>query len=121
MALEDSPTFVGYVTTATGVALVAAPGVAARALGLREQETAMRLIGAADLVLVPGLLRGRPRWPWMVARAGMNVAMAAYFLGVAGDSRPARWAGRALLGLLVVDGATALALRRRENGSVSPH
>ncbi len=114
------PVTVGYVTTATGVALVAAPGLATRRLGLAGQETAMRLIGVADLVLVPGLLRGRPRWPWMVARAALNVAMAAYFLGVAGKSRDAKLTGVALLGLTVVDGATALALRQRENGAVSP-
>ena len=116
----DMPAFVGKVTLGTGVALVAAPGIAARSMGLKDQETAMRLIGAADLVLVPGLLRGKPRWPWMIARGGMNVAMAAYFLGVGGKSAPARWTGIALLGLTVADGATGLALRRSENGSVSP-
>ena len=50
----------------------------------------MRLIGAADLVLVPGLLRGEPRWPWMIGRAALNLAMAAYFLGVGGKSREAK-------------------------------
>ena len=39
--------------------------------------------------------------------------MAAYFLGVGGDSREARVTGYALLGLTVVDGATAVALSRR--------
>ena len=41
------------------------------------------------------------------------VAMAAYFLGVAGTSREARWTAYALLGLTVVDGATGVALSRR--------
>ncbi len=113
MALEDMPTSVGYITTATGLALVAAPGFAARQLGLRGQEGPLRLIGAADLALAPGLVLGKPRWPWMIGRAALTVAMAAYFLGVAGKSREARWTGYTLLGLTVVDGATGVALSRR--------
>jgi hypothetical protein len=113
MALEDMPASVGYITTATGVALVVAPGVAARQLGLAGQEGPLRLIGAADLALAPGLIGGEPRWPWMIGRAALNLAMAAYFLGVGGKSREARWTGYALLGLTVVDGATGFALSRR--------
>lgn len=95
------------------MALVAAPGFAARQLGLKGQETPLRLMGAADLVLAPGLVLGKPRWPWMVGRAAMNLAMAAYFLGVGGKSRDARVTGYVLLGLTVVDGATGVALSRR--------
>ena len=113
MGLEDMPITAGYVTTATGVALVLAPGVAARQMGLAGQEGPLRLIGAADLVLVPGLLRGKPRWPWMIARAGMNLAMAAYFLGVGAKSRAPRVTGYALLGLTIVDTATGVTLSRR--------
>ena len=113
MGLEDMPTTAGYVTTATGVALVLAPGVAARQMGLAGQEGPLRLIGLADLVLVPGLLRGKPRWPWMIARAGMNLAMAAYFLGVGAKSRAPRVTGYALLGLTIVDTATGVTLSRR--------
>ena len=56
----------------------------------------MRLIGASDLVLVPGLLAGEPRWPFMVGRAALNLGVAAYFrtasptarrLGARGDGR----------------------------------
>ena len=113
MALEDMPASVGYITTATGVTLVVAPGVAARQLGLAGQEGPLRLIGAADLALAPGLIRGEPRWPWMIGRAALNLAMAAYFLGVGRKSREARWTGYALLGLTVADGATGVALSRR--------
>ncbi len=49
----------------------------------------------------------------MIGRAALNLAMAAYFLGVGGKSREARWTGYALLGLTVVDGATGVALSRR--------
>ena len=46
----------------------------------------MRALGVSDLVLVPGLLWGRPRWPWMVGRAALNLAQAAYLHGVAPQS-----------------------------------
>ena len=63
-------------------------------------------------MLVPGLLRGEPRWPWMVGRAALNLAMAAYLMGAATQSRRPHGERRrrALLGLTVVDGATGLAL-----------
>jgi hypothetical protein len=110
--MERMPVFVGCVTLAAGVALIAAPGRATGALGLEGQDTAVRLLGASDLVLVPGLLGGRPRWPWMIARAGLNLAQAAYLHGVGGQSAPARAGAAALVGLTVVDAATGLALRR---------
>ena len=75
----------------------------------------MRLVGLADLALVPGLLRGEPRWPWMFGRAALNLGQAAYFhgsptarprRGLSGPSAPA-WRA-----LTLADGATGLALRR---------
>ena len=113
--MEGMPAFVGCVTFAAGAGLVAAPARTTGFLGLTEQDTAIRLVGLADLVLVPGLLGGRPRWPWMVGRAALNLAQAAYFLGVAPQSsapvRVKATAG-ALLALTVADGATARSLRR---------
>jgi hypothetical protein len=103
------PVVVGWITLAAGAALLAAPGRTAAALGLEGQDTALRLLGAADLALVPGLLADRPRW--MIARAGLNLAQAAYLLGVAPQSsQPDRVkaGAAALLGLTVVDGATGL-------------
>ena len=44
----------------------------------------------------------------MVGRAALNLGVAAYFHGVS-----ARGPAAAFVGLTVVDGATALALRRR--------
>ncbi len=101
-------------TLATGAALVASPGILTRPLGLDGHDGAVRAIGAADLVLVPGLLRGRPRWPWMIGRAALNLAIAAYLLGAAkqlSSSAVANAGAGALLGLTAVDGATGLALR----------
>ena len=113
--VERTPVFVGCVTTLAGTALVAVPGRVCDTLGLDGQTRAIRAIGFSDLVLVPGLLRGRPRWPWMLARAVLNVAQAGYLHRVAPRSAaPAALEGGAavLLGLTVVDGATAVALRR---------
>ena len=107
--------FVGCVTLAAGLLLIAGPGRVSGLLGLEGQEPALRVIGASDLVLVPGLLRGRPRWPWMIGRAALNLGLAAYLRGVAPQSSsPEGLNGGAglLLGLTVVDGATGLALRR---------
>jgi hypothetical protein len=112
---ERMPVFAGCVTLATGVALVASPGLLTGRLGLDGQDAAVRAIGASDLVLVPGLLLGRPRWPWMVGRAALNLAQAAYLHGVAPQSSSpdlANGGASVLVGLTAVDGATALALRR---------
>jgi hypothetical protein len=112
---ERVPAFVGYTTAAIGGALVAAPRLATGPLGLEGQDAAVRAIGVSDLVLVPGLLRGRPRWPWMAARAVFNVAVAHYLTRVAPQSSSpglAKAGAGVLAGLTVMDGATALALRR---------
>jgi hypothetical protein len=106
------PLLVGYVTLAVGAALVAAPRLATGPLGLDGQDAAVRAIGLADLVLVPGLLRGSPRWPWMVGRAALNLAQAAYLHGAAPQSGKARAGAAALVALTAIDGATGLALRR---------
>ena len=83
-------------------------------LGLEGHDAAVRAIGLSDLVLVPGLLRGRPRWPWLIGRAAMNVAVAGYLHGTAPQSSSPglmRAGAGLLLGLTVVDGNAGLALR----------
>ena len=109
------PVFVGCVTLAAGAALVVAPRAVTGPLGLDGQDAAVRAIGVSDLVLVPGLLRGSPRWPWMIGRAALNLAIAAYLLGVAPQSSSpgvAKGGAAVLAALTAVDGATGLALRR---------
>ncbi len=113
--VERTPLFVACVTSLAGTVLVAAPDRVCDRLGLDGQKRAIRAVGVSDLVLVPGLLRGRPRWPWMLGRAALNVAQAGYLHRMAprSTSPAALERGAALLlGLTVVDGATALALRR---------
>lgn len=60
---ERSASIVGLVTLAIGAFLTATPARAASTLNLGDHPTFARAIGIADLALVPGLLRGRPRWP----------------------------------------------------------
>ena len=112
---ERMPALVGVITLAAGTVLAAAPQLATKPLGLEGQETPMRLVGLADLALVPGLLHGEPRWPWMFGRAALNLGQAAYFHGVADRSsspQVVRAIGSGLAALTLADGATGLALRR---------
>ena len=107
-------TGVGLATTLIGGALAAAPAGPAGFLRLSSPLGA-RVIGIADLALVPGLIAGRPRWPWMAGRAALNVAIAAYLLREArlagGDGGRLRVAAIALLALTVGDVQVTRALR----------
>lgn len=109
-------TTVGAGTLVIGGALLAFPDRMGPALGLTGRREA-QIVGALDLVLVPGLLVGTPRWPWLAARAALNSAMAGYAL-----TRPrggGRRAGRAralalaLVVATVADGTAAAATRGR--------
>jgi len=84
-------------------------------IGLVNPRSAS-VIGVLDLVLAPGLLAGRPRWPWLSARAVMNVAMAVYTLRQPpGDHRQivrARGFAVALLLATIADNTAAAATRR---------
>jgi hypothetical protein len=112
---ERMAVFAGYATLVIGASLVVAPRRTTGPLGLDGEEAAFRALGVSDLVLVPGLLRGNPRWPWMAARTAFNVGDAAYLAWAARrSSSPARvWAGAAVMvALTAIDGATAFELRR---------
>jgi hypothetical protein len=105
----------GWATLVAGAALLVAPRRTTGPLGLDGQEAAIRVIGVSDLVLVPGLLRGNPRWPWMTARAAFNIGDTVYLLWAARrSSSPAKVrAGAAVMAALtVIDGTTARRLRR---------
>jgi len=114
MQPEQVPTFVAGVTLLAGGALVARPELATGPLGLPDQSFQMRALGVADLILVPGLHRGEPRWPWMVGRCALSVAQGTYLTGVAagaGKPKLVKALGGVLFGLAVMDIATAIQLR----------
>jgi hypothetical protein len=77
---QNSARNVGVATLVIGIVLLVAPSKASHLLRLGDHPAALRIIGASDLALVPGLLAGRHRARWMTARAGFNVAIAAYCL-----------------------------------------
>lgn len=115
--LNRVPQFVGVVTLGAGVALVAAPRAVAERMHLGDRPNLARLIGVMDLVLVPGLLRARSRWRWMLARAAFNLPVAAGYRSQAaqpGGDAFARAGMVTMLGLSAMDVATAVRLRRAE-------
>lgn len=104
---------VGLITLFIGAAVVVAPSRIGRVLRLGDHPWALRAIGGADLALVPGLLASHHRWQWMMARAGLNLAIAGYCLrlvrmeGAAG----AKVGVAAMVAATVADGRTIIALR----------
>ena len=106
---------VGLATSVIGGTLVWAPDTVVRALRLSHPQP-IPLIGLADLVLVPGLIAGRPRWPWMAARAGLNVVIAAYLIDETRRSSEPRLGSAALLmaAITVADCVTTRRLRADE-------
>ena len=73
---QNSARNVGVATLVIGIVLLVAPSKASHLLRLGDHPAALRVIGASDLALVPGLLAGRHRARWMTARAGFNLAIA---------------------------------------------
>lgn len=107
---------VGWVTLGFGAALTVTPRRSAAVLGLGDRPELATVVGLTDLVVGSGILRGRRRWPWMAARAALNLALAGCYATEAsragGDSR-ARAGTIAMVSLTVVDTALTLALAAR--------
>lgn len=115
-------TFVGFVTTVIGTALLVAPEAVGRRSWIEDPVEA-RILGGVDLAIAGGLLFGRPRSPWMAARVVANVGTAAFFGRIARDGKPgagtigpAVVAG-ALLSISVVDLTVVRALRAEEQAA----
>jgi len=107
---ERAAVRVGLSTLALGGALALAPEQVGGRAGFVAPRVA-RIVGLADLALVPGLLRGRPRWPWMAARVGLNVAMIGYLVGVGSPKAKSYIAAAGLLAATATDMPALLALR----------
>jgi hypothetical protein len=117
-ATERLSTTAGVVTAIAGFALLRAPDRVGPLIGLAAKRDA-QLVGILDLALSPGLLLGRPRWPWLMARAMSNVATAAFVLDRASDEASLRNA-RMFSGIMVLatfaDVRALRALRRTAQG-----
>ena len=70
---------VAIISGVAGGALALFPLTVGPLIGLSDPRQC-RVIGLLDLALVPGLVHGRPRWPWLGARAFLNLPMAAFAL-----------------------------------------
>jgi len=114
-AAQRSAQQVGVTTLIIGTVLVAIPSRAGELLRVGDHPLELRAIGAADLVLVPGLLRGRRPLRWMIARVGLNLVIASYCLWLARreGSVGAKIGMAAMIAATAADGRTIAALRRR--------
>lgn len=105
---------VGVVTSIAGGGLLLAPNRAGPFIGLTAKRDA-QLIGTLDLALSPGLIFGRPQWPWLSARVVSNLATAAFVLQRSEGDIPLRNA-RTFSAIMVVatifDSLTLRTLRR---------
>jgi hypothetical protein len=70
----------------------------------------VRVVGLVDLALALGLFIGRPSWPWLLARAASNPAIAVVSLASA-RSRRARLVAAGLIAATASDLRTVARLR----------
>jgi hypothetical protein len=84
---NPSVTAVAAVSLVAGLACTLAPAATARLAGIDATPRVVRGIGMLDLVLAVGLYVGRPSWPWLLARAASNPAIAAVSLASARSRR----------------------------------
>jgi hypothetical protein len=71
----------GWVSIGVGLAIVAAPGSLMKAIGLGERPNLGRFLGARDLVLGMGLLRGQNTAAWCRARGIADALDVALIIG----------------------------------------
>ena len=98
------------VSLVAGLACTLAPAATARFTGIDATPGVLRLVGLVDLALALGLCVGRPSWPWLLARAASNPAIAAVALASA-RSRRARLLAVGLVVATASDLRTAARLR----------
>jgi hypothetical protein len=96
----------GWVSVGIGLAAVAAPGPLMKAIGLGDRPNLGRLIGARDLVLGTGLLRGQNTAAWCRARGIADALDVALIIGGAASGAFRR--DRAPIGVASGAGFSAL-------------
>jgi hypothetical protein len=113
---QDVPKLIARMTLVAGGALLVSPRTFTKPLGLDDQQLAIRALGLADLMLVPGLHSGNSPAAWMTARGALSLAQGAYLSGVApraANSRVAKLGAFTLFGLSIADALTAARLHRQ--------
>jgi hypothetical protein len=98
------------VSLVLGSMLLVIPSTAGRALGVETAQRTLRTIGIVDIALALGSYFGRPKWPWLVARAASNPFIATIALANARSVR-ARLMAAGLIGAAVMDLRAAVRMR----------
>ena len=106
-------TGVGWVSLGMGAAMTLDPRRSAPILGWADREGLARLIGGVDLILGAGLLRGRRRARWMLARALLSAIPSLTYTRVLAEGRPDRARPAAGAGLMAALTFFDYALSRR--------
>ena len=83
-------TGVGWVSLGLGAAMALDPRRSAALLSWADREGLARLVGGVDLILGAGLLRGRRRARWMLARALLNAILCLIYARVLAEGHPRR-------------------------------
>ena len=99
----------GWISIGIGLAAVAAPVPVMNVFGIGERPKLGRFLGARDLVLGAGLLRGEDKAAWVRARGVADALDAARILGGAASGAFRR--DRAPIGLAMAAGFSALSFR----------
>ena len=113
--MKRSATQVGLISLPIGFVLVADTSGLGRLLGTGHYDTVLQVIGGLDLALISGLLAGRRRGRWLMARAGLNLLIAGYCVRlVRRDGGPGAGVGAAaMVAATIADGRAIAALNRR--------
>jgi hypothetical protein len=101
---------VALVSLVLGLTSLITPAAVGRVSGVSSSRRVLRTIGFVDLGVAAGLYFGRPRWPWLAARAASNPLIAATMVLNARSVR-ARVIAAGLIGATVTDLRTAARMR----------
>jgi hypothetical protein len=118
--IERLATGVGWVSLGMGAAMTLAPRRSAVLLGWAEREGLARLVGGVDLILGAGLLRGRRRARWMLARALLNAILCLIYARVLAEGQPRRGGPAVGTGLMAALTLFDYSLSRRLREAETP-
>ena len=108
---------VGWVSVGMGLLLTLAPSTGAAILGWGERAALARAVGAADLIVGPGLLLDRARRTrWMQARALLSAAITLIYVLILTDPSGRSRRAVGMLGFMTAVTTTDYSLARRLRG-----